>query len=79
MAKTAKMLGETIKDKTIVFTGALIPYAFGSSDGLFNLGSALAFVQALPKGVYIVMNGKYFNYNNVRKNAITGEFEEINI
>ena len=79
MTKTAKMLGETIKDKTIVLTGALVPYAFGSSDGLFNLGSALAFVQALPKGVYIVMNGKYFNYNNVRKNVITGEFEEINI
>jgi len=79
MTKTAKMLGEDIKDKTIVLTGALVPYAFGSSDGLFNLGSALAFVQALPKGVYIVMNGKYFNYNNVRKNAVTGEFEEINI
>ncbi|MCJ7571981.1 MAG: asparaginase [Candidatus Thermoplasmatota archaeon] len=79
MTKTAKMLGEIIKDKTIVFTGALVPYAFGSSDGLFNLGSALAFVQALPKGVYIVMNGKYFNYDNVRKNATTGEFEEINI
>jgi L-asparaginase len=79
MTKTAKMLGEEIKDKTIVLTGALVPYAFGSSDGLFNLGSALAFVQALPKGVYIVMNGKYFNYNNVRKNAVTGEFEEINI
>ncbi len=79
MTKTAMMLGETIKDKTIVLTGALVPYAFGSSDGLFNLGSALAFVQALPKGVYIVMNGKYFNYDNVRKNAITGEFEEKNI
>lgn len=79
MTKTARMLGETLKDKTIVLTGALIPYAFGSSDGLFNLGSALAFVQALPKGVYIVMNGKYLNYNNVRKNVITGEFEEINI
>jgi L-asparaginase len=78
MTKTAKMLGETIKDKTIILTGALVPYAFGSSDGLFNLGSALAFVQALPKGVYIVMNGKYFNYDNVRKNTITGEFEEIN-
>lgn len=79
MAKTAKMLGETIKDKTIVLTGALVPYAFGSSDGLFNLGSALAFVQALPNGVYIVMNGRYFNYDNVKKNTITGEFEEINL
>ena len=77
MSETAKVLGENIKDRTIVLTGALIPYAFGSSDGLFNLGSALAFVQALPKGVYIVMNGRYFNYDNVKKNKLTGEFEEI--
>lgn len=76
MKKTAKHLGDHIKDKTIVLTGALVPYAFGSSDGLFNLGSALAFVQSLPKGVYIVMNGKYFEYENVRKNNLTGEFEE---
>ncbi len=78
MTKTAKYLGENIKDKTIVLTGALVPYAFGSSDGLFNLGSALAFVQALPQGVYIVMNGKYFEYNKVRKNQLTGEFEITN-
>jgi L-asparaginase len=79
MEKTAKHLGEHLidKDKTIILTGALIPYAFGSSDGLFNLGSALAFVQALPPGVYVAMNGKYFAYDNVRKNKITGEFEEI--
>lgn len=78
MAKTAQYLGERIHDRTIVLTGALIPYAFGSSDGLFNLGSALAFVQSLPPGVYIVMNGKCFNYDNVRKNKMTGVFEEIN-
>lgn len=76
MTKTAKHLGDKIKDKTIVLTGALVPYAFGSSDGLFNLGSALSFVQSLPKGVYIVMNGKYFKYNKVEKNKITGMFEE---
>ncbi len=77
MVETAKVLGENIRDKTIVLTGAMIPYAFGSSDGLFNLGSALSFVQALPPGVYIAMNGKYFNWNNVRKNRERGEFEVI--
>ena len=78
MAETAKVLGEKIKNKTIVITGAMVPYKFGSSDGLFNLGSSLAFVQTLPKGVYVVMNGRCFNWNNVRKNKKTGEFEEIN-
>ena len=78
MVKTANVLGRFIKDKTIVFTGAIIPYAFGSSDGLFNLGSALAFVQCLRYGVYIVMNGKYFTYDDVRKNKQNGIFEEIN-
>lgn len=77
MVETAKVLGENIKDKTIVLTGAMIPYAFGSSDGLFNLGSALSFVQALPPGVYIAMNGKYFTWDNVRKNRDRGEFEVI--
>jgi L-asparaginase len=78
MSDTAKILAENIKNKTIVITGAMIPYKFGSSDGLFNLGSALAFVQTLPNGVYIAMNGRYFNWNNVRKNKQTGEFEELN-
>ena len=78
MADTAKILAESIKSKTIVITGAMIPYKFGSSDGLFNLGSALAFVQTLPNGVYIAMNGRYFNWNNVRKNKQTGQFEELN-
>src|SRR5881396_1147883 len=77
MEATARALGATIRHKTVVLTGAMIPYKFGSSDGLFNLGSALAFVQALPPGVYIVMNGRYFHWNNVRKNKTTGEFEEI--
>jgi L-asparaginase len=76
MEVTAAELGTAIRDKTIILTGAMIPYKFGSSDGLFNLGSALAFVQVLPPGVYIAMNGKYFPWNNVRKNRKTGEFEE---
>lgn len=63
--------------KTIVLSGAMIPYAFGSSDGLFNMGGALAFVQTLPAGVYIAMNGRYFNWNNVRKNRETGEFVSL--
>jgi L-asparaginase len=60
-----------------VLTGAMIPYKFGSSDGMFNLGSALSFAQVLPPGVYIAMNGRYFNWDNVRKNKAKGEFEEI--
>ena len=63
--------------KTIVLTGAMIPYAFGSSDGLFNLGSALSFVQALPPGVYLAMNGRCFEWDKVRKNRETGVFEAI--
>lgn len=78
MVQTAKMLAAMKLDKTIVLTGAMIPYAFGdSSDGFFNLGSAVAFVQALPPGVYISMNGRFFDWNNVRKNRKTGYFEEI--
>jgi len=74
---TAKLLAERIKNKTIVLTGAMIPIKFGSSDGLFNLGSALAFAQSLPAGVYVAMNGRYFNWDNVRKNKVTGIFEEL--
>ena len=77
MVETARVLAHGLAGKTIVLTGAMIPYAFGSSDGLFNLGSALSFVQALPPGVYIAMNGKYFTWDNVRKNRERGEFEEI--
>ena len=77
MVDTAKFLGKSVKNKTIVITGALRPYAFGNSDGSFNLGSALAFVQTLPYGVYISMHGKFFNWDNVRKNKQTGDFEEI--
>lgn len=77
MELTARALGESVSGKTIVLTGAMIPYKFGSSDGLFNLGSALAFVQTLPAGVYIAMNGRYFTWDNVRKNRKTGRFEEL--
>jgi len=79
MVNTAMVLGQLIKNKTIVLTGAIIPYAFGSSDGMFNLGSALSFVQTLPHGVYLGMNGKYFHYDNVRKNKQNGNFEEIKV
>lgn len=77
MVETAKYLADRVKNKTVVLTGAMVPYTFGSSDGMFNLGCALAFVQILPPGVYIAMNGRYFTYDNVRKNKKTGEFEEI--
>jgi L-asparaginase len=77
MAETAQLLAEKVKDKTIVITGAMIPYKFGSSDGLFNLGSAMAFVQTLQHGVYIAMNGRYFHADNVRKNKESGVFEEL--
>jgi len=78
MSETAAFIAKETNGKTIVLTGAMIPYKFGSSDGLFNLGSALAFVQALPNGVYVAMNGRYFNWDNVRKNKQTGVFEEVN-
>jgi len=77
MTETAELLAKAITDKTIVLTGAMIPYKFGSSDGLFNLGSAIAFVQTLPKGVYVAMNGQYFKAGTVRKNRKTGSFEQI--
>jgi L-asparaginase len=78
MVETAHILAAQKLKKTIVLTGAMIPYAFGtSSDGFFNLGSALAFVQILPVGVYVCMNGRYFDWDKVRKNTQTGYFEEI--
>jgi len=78
MVKTAEFLAaQKLEDKTVVLTGAMIPHAFGvSSDGFFNLGSALAFVQTLPPGVYVALNGRYFDWDKVRKNLKTGYFEE---
>ncbi len=77
MAETARLLGENLTGKTVVLTGAMVPYAFGSSDGLFNLGSALSFAQALPEGVYVAMNGRCFTWDNVRKNRERGVFEAL--
>ncbi len=77
MVETAEALSKNIQDKTIILTGAMIPIKFGSSDGLFNLGSALSFVQILESGVYITMNGRYFPWDNVRKNKKIGVFEKL--
>ena len=78
MVQTGRVLAAAALDqKTIVLTGAMVPYAFGSSDGLFNLGSALSFVQVLPPGVYVAMNGQHFPWNAVRKNTATGYFEAV--
>jgi L-asparaginase len=77
MVETAQMLAAHAMPKTIVLTGAMVPYAFGSSDGLFNLGSALSFAQTLPAGVYIAMNGRAFASNDVRKNRESGIFESL--
>lgn len=77
MCTTARLLARLVHDKTIVLTGAMIPITFGSSDGLFNLGSALAFAQTLPPGVYIAMNGRVFPARSVRKNKRTGIFEPV--
>jgi L-asparaginase len=77
MVETAQAIAATVQDKTVVLTGAMIPYAFGSSDGLFNLGSALSFVQTLPPGVYVAMNGRCFRSDDVRKNRDAGVFEPL--
>ena len=77
MTDTAKLLATGNLEKTIVLTGAMIPFKFGTSDGLFNLGSALGFVQSLPHGVYIAMNGRCFDYDKVKKNKETGVFEAL--
>jgi L-asparaginase len=77
IVETARAIAAASLDKTVVLTGAMVPYAFGSSDGLFNLGSALSFVQVLPPGVYVAMNGRSFHHDRVRKNRDTGMFEEV--
>ena len=77
MVETAAVLARNVPGKTIVLTGAMLPYAFGSSDGLFNLGSALSFAQLLPAGIYIAMNGTHFRWDDVRKNREKGTFERL--
>jgi L-asparaginase len=77
IVQTARAIARQNIPKTIVLTGAMIPYAFGtSSDGFFNLGAALAFVQTLPNGVYVAMNGRHYDWDKVRKNTSTGFFEQ---
>jgi L-asparaginase len=76
MVETARAIATArLDDRTIVLTGAMIPYAFGSSDGLFNLGSAVSFAQVLAPGVYVAMNGQWFPWDRVRKNRESGIFE----
>jgi len=77
MSETAAALGAGLSGKTVVLTGAMVPYTFGSSDGIFNLGTALAFAQTLAPGVYVAMNGRYFPWNSVRKNRSKGVFESV--
>jgi len=77
MSETAAVLGAGLSGKTVVLTGAMVPYTFGSSDGIFNLGTALAFAQTLAPGVYVAMNGRYFPWNSVRKNRSKGVFESV--
>ena len=77
LVDTAQALAQRVRDKTVVLTGAMVPYAFGSSDGLFNLGSALSFAQLLPAGVYVAMNGRWFAWDNERKNRDAGVFESL--
>ncbi len=78
IVQTGQALAEAgLAGKTIVLTGAMVPYAFGSSDGLFNLGSALSFAQVLPPGVYVAMNGQHFAWDGVRKNTASGCFEAV--
>ena len=77
MVDTARVLADRVRGKVIVLTGAMIPIAFGSSDGFFNLGGAITAVQVLPPGVYVTMNGQVFPWEKVRKNKDTGVFEEL--
>ena len=75
MTKTASLIAKEKLNKTIILTGAMIPFKFGSSDGLFNIGGSLAYVQTLPRNVYIVMNGQCFKHGEVFKNKKTGFFQ----
>ena len=77
MVDTAAVLGRAGLDKTVVLTGAMVPYAFGNSDALFNLGAAIAAVQTLPRGVWIAMNGRLLAWDNARKNRDAGVFEPL--
>lgn len=77
MVETAGVVAGLVEGKTVILTGAMSPYSFGNSDGMFNLGSVVSYVQLLPPGVYLAMNGEYFTWDNVRKNKELGRFERI--
>ena len=77
MAQTAKFLAEKIKDKTVVLFGSMIPYSVDNSDALFNLGVALSAVQLKKPGVYIAMNGRVFDFDQVKKDKSLGIFTEV--
>ena len=76
MPETAKVLGHAALGKTIVLTGAMIPYEFDDSDAFFNFGFAVAAAGLLSCGVYLSMNGRVFEWDRVRKNRQEGRFEE---
>lgn len=78
MVDTAQVLGHEKLDKIIVLLGAMVPYVFKHSDAMFNVGFSLAAVQVLSEGVYVAMNGKIFNYDEVFKNKEKGQFEITN-
>ncbi len=75
MVQTAQLLGAAKLNKTIVLTGAMVPFVFKHSDALFNLGFALGALQTLSTGVYISMNGSVFDWGHVVKNLELGQFE----
>jgi L-asparaginase len=77
MKETAAVLGAAALDKTVVLTGAMIPYAIANSDAMFNLGFASAAAQLLPPGVYVAMNGQVFSWDNVTKNRSAGVFQPL--
>lgn len=77
MKETAAVLATGSLGKTVVLTGAMIPYSIANSDALFNLGFASAAAQTLPAGVYVAMNGQVFTWNNVAKNRAAGVFQPL--
>ena len=76
MIETGRVLGQAALGKTIVLTGAMVPYSFTASDAVFNLGCSIAAVQLLPPGVYVTMGGRVFAWDRVRKDREAGAFEE---
>jgi len=76
MVQTAEVVGRARLEKTVVFTGAMVPYSVQGSDAPFNLGFALAMSLALPVGAYVAMNGRVFSWDNVMKDRQEGQFKE---